>query len=81
VRPVLDSGGGKHSVFANAFVNVLKNNNRVLDGNSLFVSILGDVRRDSKAMAHEQIPDYGAIKYAGHEAGEFFLFPNSVASN
>ena len=81
VRPVLDSGGGKHSVFAKAFINVLKKNKRVLDGNSLFVSILGDVRRDSRAMAHEQIPDYGAIKYAGHEAGEFFLFPKTVAKN
>jgi hypothetical protein len=75
VRPVLDSGGGEHSVFAKAFVKALKNNKRVIDGNSLFVSILGDVRRDSLAMAHEQIPDYGAIKYAGHEAGEFFFFP------
>jgi len=75
VRPVLDSGGGKHSVFAKAFVKALEDNKRVLDGNSLYVSILGDVRRDSAAMAHEQIPDYGAIKYAGHEAGEFFLFP------
>ncbi len=75
VRPVLDSGGGKHSVFAKAFLNVLETNNRVLDGNSLFVSVLGDVRRGSAALAHEQVPDYGAIKYAGHEAGEFFLFP------
>ena len=81
VRPVLDSGGGEHSVFARAFINVLKKNQRVLDGNSLFVSILGDVRRDSRALAHEQIPDYGAIKYAGHEAGEFFLFPRVVANN
>jgi hypothetical protein len=76
IRPVLDSGGGEHSVFAKAFINTLENNQRVLDGNSLFVSVLGDVRRNSMAMAHEQIPDYGAIKYAGHEAGEFFLFPN-----
>ena len=75
IRPVLDSGGGKHSVFAKAFVKTLENNQRVLDGNSLFVSVLGDVRRDSKSLSHEQIPDYGAIKYAGHEAGEFFLFP------
>ena len=75
VRPVLDSGGGKHSVFAKAFVKALKSNNRVIDGNSLFVSILGDVRRDSLAMAYEQVPDYGAIKYSGHEAGEFFFFP------
>jgi len=78
VRPVLDSGGGEHSVFAKAFINALENNQRVLDGNSLFVSVLGDVRRNSIAMAHEQIPDYGAIKYAGHEAGEFFLFPNII---
>ena len=78
VRPVLDAGGGKHSVFAKAFIDALESNNRVLDGNSLFVSVLGDVKRGSEAFAHQQIPDYGAIKYAGHEAGEFFLFPQSL---
>lgn len=75
VRPVLDSGGEGHSVFAKSFIDALKSNDRLMDGNSLFISVLTDVRKRSKELGVEQIPDYGAIKYAGHEAGEFFLVP------
>jgi len=75
VRPVLDSGGGSHSVFAKSFIDTLNNNDTLLDGNRLFISVLSEVRERSKALGVEQIPDYGAIKYAGHEAGEFFLVP------
>ena len=45
------------------------------DGNSLYISVLGDVRKRSRDLQHEQVPDYGAVKYAGHEAGEFFFLP------
>ena len=75
VRPVLDSGGEGHSVFAKSFIDALKNNDSLMDGNKLFISVLADVRKRSKQLGVEQIPDYGAIKYAGHEAGEFFLVP------
>ena len=77
VRPVLDSGGGEHSVFARSFIDALNGNKSLLDGNRLFLSVLGDVRKRSKELGLEQIPDYGAIKYAGHEAGEFFFVPAS----
>jgi len=77
VRPVLDSGGGKHSVFAKSFIEALNSNDTLLDGNRLYISILSEVRERSKELGIEQIPDYGAIKYAGHEAGEFFLVPAS----
>ncbi|AZZ93141.1 hypothetical protein EUZ85_21430 [Hahella sp. KA22] len=73
VRPVLDSGGGDHSVFARAFIEALNTNNGLMDGNRLFISVLGDVRKRSQQFGIDQIPDYGAIKYAGHEAGEFFF--------
>ncbi len=77
IRPVLDSGGGEHSVFAKSFIDALNGNKSLLDGNRLFLSVLGDVRKRSKDLGLEQIPDYGAIKYAGHEAGEFFFVPAS----
>ena len=75
VRPVLDSGRGGHSVFAGALLQALRSNESILDGNSLYINVLGDVRRRSREMQHEQVPDYGAVKYAGHEAGEFFFLP------
>ena len=39
LEPVLDAGGGDHSVFAKAFLDALGSNNEVLDGQSLFDAI------------------------------------------
>jgi hypothetical protein len=75
ISPVLDSGGGKHSVFARSFIETLSKNSKLLDGNRLFLSVLSQVSERSRQFGLNQIPDYGAIKFAGHEAGEFFLIP------
>ena len=36
VMPVPDGGGGRHSLFARAFLNALQDNNRLLEGQRLF---------------------------------------------
>jgi hypothetical protein len=36
VRPVLDSGGGEHSIFAQAFIEVLDQNDGILEGYRLY---------------------------------------------
>lgn len=36
LEPVLDAGGGKHSVFAGAFLTALRENDGIMDGTSLF---------------------------------------------
>ena len=36
LKPVMDGGGGQHSVFANAFIKTLKNNNSLLEGQALY---------------------------------------------
>ncbi len=74
-KPVLDAGANGHSVFAGALLGALRGNDQLLDGNALYISVLSEVRKRSRAMNYEQVPDYGAVKYAGHEAGEFFLLP------
>ena len=75
VQPVLDSGGGKHSVFAAAFLNALGSNNGILEGQRLFSLVSQGVTNVSAAAAIEQVPQYAPIKYAGHEAGDFFFVP------
>jgi hypothetical protein len=75
VQPVLDSGGGKHSVFAAAFLNALGSNNGILEGQRLFSQVSQGVTNVSAAAAIEQVPQYAPIKYAGHEAGDFFFVP------
>ena len=80
VKPVLDGGGGEHSVFAKAFIDVLRENNTVLEGYKLFREVQSRVKTAAASMNVDQEPQYAPIKYAGHEAGEFFLLPDSRAA-
>lgn len=73
IAPVMDGGGGRHSVFANAFLRALNSNQGILEGYGLYRDVLTQVRDRSSALKLEQIPDYAPIKHAGHEAGEFFF--------
>lgn len=77
VKPVLDSGGGDHSVFAKAFLDVLNENDGILEGFSLYREVHKRVKHLSATLRVDQDPQYAPIKYAGHEAGEFFFLPSS----
>ncbi len=71
VEPVLDGGGGRHSVFAKAFLETLGDNDGILEGYSLYARVL-DKMGTSPALA-DQVPQYAPIHLAGHESGEFFF--------
>ena len=73
LAPVLDAGGGDHSVFAAAFLDVLQRNTDVLEGQRLFQELSARVTFAAESYDFEQLPQYAPIKYAGHEAGDFFL--------
>ncbi|MCP4369048.1 MAG: hypothetical protein GY797_13185 [Deltaproteobacteria bacterium] len=76
LSPVIDSVGGKHSVFANAFIHILKNNYEIIAGQQLHDEIATQVIIVAKMEADmEQVPQYQPIKNAGHGAGEFFFVP------
>lgn len=75
LAPVLDAGGGGHSVFAGAFLEVLGENDDVLEGQRLFQELSARVTYAARNYQFEQMPQYAPIKYAGHEAGDFFLVP------
>ncbi|MCC7046295.1 MAG: caspase family protein [Alphaproteobacteria bacterium] len=68
VEPVLDGGGGGHSVFAKAFMDALMENDSVLDGQSLFVKLRRPVVVNSS-----QVPEYADIRQAGHDGGDFLF--------
>ena len=74
VQPVLDEGGGKHSIFAKAFLDALTDNNDVLQGYALYRQVANVVSANS---ANIQTPQYAPIKHAGHETGQFFFIPKS----
>lgn len=73
VKPVLDDGGNGHSMFANAFIEVLNENRGVLEGSKLFREIKSRVMRRAEEMNVEQAPQYAQLKQTGHEFGEFLL--------
>ncbi|MEX2617441.1 MAG: caspase family protein [Alphaproteobacteria bacterium] len=75
VQPVLDSGGGKHSVFASAFLGALEANTGIVEGQRLYRMVSERVTNIAAAKDFEQVPQYSPIKYAGHEAGDFFFVP------
>jgi hypothetical protein len=68
LEPVLDAGGEGHSVFAGAFIDVLKDNTGVLDGQQLFARV-----REPVVVNAEQTPEYGNIRFAGHDGGDFLF--------
>ena len=68
LEPVMDSDGGKHSVFAEQFLKVLKNNTGVLDGTQLFEQV-----RRPVVLAAPQTPQYSDIRFSGHDGGDFLF--------
>ena len=71
VEPVLDSAGGGHSAFAQAFLGVLQSNVGVLPGQELFGHLRLRVASVADRVQMRQVPEYAPIKFAGHESGDF----------
>jgi peptidoglycan hydrolase-like protein with peptidoglycan-binding domain/uncharacterized caspase-like protein len=68
LEPVLDSGGGNHSVFAAAFLRALGENADVVTGQDLSHAIQRAVIVNA-----EQTPEYSDIRRAGHDGGDFLF--------
>jgi hypothetical protein len=68
LEPVMDGGGTGHSVFAQAFIDALRDNPDVIDGQGLFASIRRPIVLNS-----DQTPEYSDIRQAGHDGGDFLF--------
>jgi hypothetical protein len=75
LKPVLDQGGGQHSVFAKSFLRTLTENESILETYKLFRNLAKEVQQTASKFGIDQIPEYAPIKHGGHEAGEFFFIP------
>ncbi|MCU7920660.1 MAG: caspase family protein [Candidatus Thiodiazotropha sp. (ex Epidulcina cf. delphinae)] len=75
LKPVLDQGGGQHSVFANSFLKTLSENEAILEAYKLYRGLAKEVQQTASKFGIDQIPEYAPIKHGGHEAGEFFFVP------
>lgn len=77
-KPVLDGGGGAHSVFARAFLEALRHNTRVLPGIDLHRAIAEKVVEASGRLGLDQVPQYAGLNRAGHELGDFLFVPKEA---
>ncbi len=68
LEPVTDSGGGDHSVFAKAFLDVLRGNRGIIDGQSVFSGLQRPVVVNAR-----QTPEYSDIAAVGHDGGDFLF--------
>lgn len=75
LAPVLDFGGGNHSVFARSFIEALESNGEILLGRALYQAVAARVAHAAAGYEFEQIPQYAPIAGAGHESGDFILQP------
>lgn len=77
LKPVLDGGGGKFSVFASIFIDILSQNQDVLEGMRIYREISARVVNIALRQKFEQRPEYGAIRFAGGESGDFLFVPRN----
>ena len=75
LAPVLEGGGGEHSVFTRALLDTLSSNSDPLEGYRLFVALEARVLRIAQKYDFDQAPVYAAIQHAGHEGGDFVFMP------
>ncbi len=75
LNPVLDSGGGGHSVFAKALIQALEKNRGILESFRLYTEVSALVADAAREQDFHQVPEFSPIRHAGHEAGEFLFVP------
>lgn len=76
LSPVLDGGGGQHSIFARALLEVLGTNDRVMEGWRVYLRVSARVSDVAQVYGLRQVPTYGPIQ-SGKSAGGDFLFVRS----
>jgi len=78
--PVMDGDGadGDHSVFAEAFLGLLSENQGVLHAGALHDYLVERVKFSAQGAGVRQTPQFGSIESAGHENGQFVFLHRSV---
>jgi uncharacterized caspase-like protein len=73
--PVLDAGGGGHSIFARSLLDALARPADPLETYRVWSSIKARVMYETRSLRQQQVPEYAPIQHAGHEGGEFLFVP------
>ena len=80
LSPVMDGDGGDglHSIFTEAFLGLLNENQGVLDAGSLHDYLVERVKYAADGLRVNQTPQFGSIESAGHENGQFVFLHRTV---
>lgn len=76
VKPVLDSGGDGHSVFAQSFLKALRSGQGLLEDYEIYRLVSKDVTQAAGRLGFSQTPTYAPLQYAGHEGSPFIFRPS-----
>ncbi|MEZ5593762.1 MAG: caspase family protein [Gammaproteobacteria bacterium] len=77
LQPVLDSGGGNHSIFAKELLQALRSNDNVLEGPLLYSQVARRVKTAATRLGYDQTPEYAPINFAGDLGAPFFFRPQA----
>lgn len=80
LKPVLDTGGGDHSIFAKALFDVLQSNGDILEGPILYQQVAKQVKAAATRLNVDQDPRYAPMKFAGDLGAPFFFVPKTGAA-
>jgi TPR repeat protein len=73
LSPVLDGGGGQHSIFAMALLDVLGANDHVMEGWRVYLRVSARVSDVAQIYGLKQVPTYGPIKSEKYAGGDFLF--------
>jgi hypothetical protein len=69
------SGDRNHSLFAQAFLAVLRDNDSVMSGEMLSYELSGRMQVEAARMGLKQTPTYTSLQDSNHDYGDFFFLP------
>jgi hypothetical protein len=77
LTPVLDGGGGGHSVFNEALAEALGANDDILEASRLYHEVAARVAYVAGELGVVQEPEFAPVRFAGHESGDFLFVPST----
>lgn len=75
LEPVIDGGGGRNSLFARSFIDVLTHINTPTEAQQVHTALSARFLYLSRRLNLQQRPEYGPLRFAGHESGDFIFVP------
>jgi uncharacterized caspase-like protein len=77
IAQVMDGGAGNNSIFARQFINALSKRDEPFEAHELYREVAPRVEQAARGSGAQQEPQYGPLRHAGHEAGDFVFVPKS----